>query len=115
MSSIYETRNLLLEEIKHNDLMSGKHENTCKYLNYLEYLLISASTIASCVSNSAFSSLACVPIGIRSFAVGRTLFAITGGIEKYMSIIKKMKKMYEKIVLLGKDKLKFQYYWSSNC
>ena len=31
MSSIYETRNLLLEEIKHNDLMSAKHENTCKY------------------------------------------------------------------------------------
>ena len=31
MSSIYETRNLLLEEIKQIDLMSGKHENTCKY------------------------------------------------------------------------------------
>ena len=99
--------------------MSGKHENTCKYLNYLEYLLISASTIARCVSNSAFSSLVCVPIGIRSFAVGITLFAITGGIKKsiikkimsiikkIMSIIKKMKKMYDKIVLLGKDKFKF--------
>ena len=31
---IGETRNDLLEEIKHKDLMSQKHIKTCKYLNY---------------------------------------------------------------------------------
>ena len=35
-----ETRNYLLDEIKHNDSMSGKYKMTCKYLNYLEKLLI---------------------------------------------------------------------------
>ena len=85
--------------------MSEKHENTYKHLNYFEHLLISASTITSCVLISAFASLVCVPIGISSFAVGIKRFAITSGIKKYKSIIKKKKKMSDKIVLLGRDKL----------
>ena len=28
-----ETRSYLLDEIKHNDLMSEKYKKTCKYLN----------------------------------------------------------------------------------
>ena len=32
-------RKNLLEEIKHNDLMSEKYKKTCKYLNYIEHLL----------------------------------------------------------------------------
>ena len=40
-----ETRNYLLGEIKHNDLMSEKYKKTCKYLNYVEHLLILASAI----------------------------------------------------------------------
>ena len=42
---IDETRNYLLDEIKHNDLMSGKYKKTCRYLNYVEHLLISAWTV----------------------------------------------------------------------
>ena len=42
-------------------------------------MLILASTIKSCVSISAFASLVCVPVGI----------AITAGIRKCKSIIKK--------------------------
>ena len=38
---------------------------TCKYLNYVENLLILSSAVAGCFSISAFSSLVCVPIGIR--------------------------------------------------
>ena len=38
-----ETRNYLLDEIKHNDLMSDKYKETCKYLNYVEHLLILVS------------------------------------------------------------------------
>ena len=30
-----ETKNYLLDETKHNDLMSEKFITTCKYLNYL--------------------------------------------------------------------------------
>ena len=60
MNKIDETRNYLLEKIKHNDLMSEKYKKTCKNLNYLERLLILVSTITNCLSISAFTSLACV-------------------------------------------------------
>ena len=71
--------------------MSEKYKKTCKYLDYVEHLLILGSTITGCVSISAFASLVC---------------AITAGIIKYKSIIKKKKKKkHDKIVLLGKDQL----------
>ena len=38
-------------------------------------------------------------------AVGIKIYAITTGIKKYRSIVKKKKKKHEKIVLLGKNKL----------
>ena len=56
LRKINETRNHLLDEIKHNDLMSKKHKKTCKYLNYVEYLLILVSTVTGCVSIYAFAS-----------------------------------------------------------
>ena len=55
LRKIDETRNDLLDEIKHNVLMSEKYKKTCRYLNYVEKLLILASTIADCVSISAFA------------------------------------------------------------
>ena len=63
------------------------------------------STVTGCVSISAFASLVCVPFGITSSAVGLKICAITAGIKKYKSIIKKKKKKHDKAVLLGKDKL----------
>ena len=53
----------------------------------------------------AFASLVCVPVGIVSSAIGIKICAITAGIKKYKSIIKKKKKKNDKIVLLGKCKL----------
>ena len=100
-----ETRNYLFNEIKHNDLMSEKYKKTCKYLNYVEHLLILVSAVTACVSISAFASLVCVPVGITSSAVGIKISAITAGIKKYKSIIMKKKKIHDKIGLLGKDKL----------
>ena len=44
-----------MEEIKHNDLMSKKYKKTCNYLNHVEHLPILASTIAGCISISAFT------------------------------------------------------------
>ena len=70
LRKIDETRNYLLDEIKHNDLMSEKYIKTCKYLNYVENLLILSSTVTGCVSVSAFASLVDINIGITSSAVG---------------------------------------------
>ena len=79
---IDETRNNLLEDIKHNDLMSEKYKKTCKYLNYVEHLLTLVSTVTGCVSISTFASLVCVPVGIMSSAVGIKICSITGGIKE---------------------------------
>ena len=47
----------------------------------------------------------CVSIGITISAVGIKICAITAGIKKCKSIIKKKKKKHDKIIFLGKDKL----------
>ena len=65
-----ETRNYLLDKTKHNDLMSEKQKKTCKYLNYVEHLLILPSPVTGCVSISAFASIVWVSVGITSSAVG---------------------------------------------
>ena len=80
LRKIYETRNYLLDATKHNYLMTEKYKKTCKYLTYVEQLLILASTIIGCVSISAFASLACVPLGITSSAVQVKICAVTAGI-----------------------------------
>ena len=102
LGKIDETRNYLLDEIKH-DLMSERYKKTCEYLKYVEHLLILVSTVTSGISVSAFASLVASPIGITSSAVGIKIYAITAGIKKCKSI--KKKKNHDKTVLLGKDKL----------
>ena len=49
--------------------MSEKYKKTCKYLNYVEYLLILVSTVTGCVLISVFALLVCLPVGITSSAV----------------------------------------------
>ena len=82
LRKIDERRNYHLDEIKHNDLMSEKYKKTCKYLNYVENLLILASTIACCVSISTFALLVCVPVGIMHSAIKIKICAIGAGINK---------------------------------
>ena len=65
-----ETRNYLLDELKHNNLMSEQYKKTSYYLNYVENLLILASTVTGCISISAFASLVCVPVSITSSVSG---------------------------------------------
>ena len=98
LKKINETRNYFLEEIKQNELMSRNHKKVCTTLNYIEHFLILASTITRCISSSAFVSLLGIPIEFTSSAVGLKICAITAGIKKYKSIIKKKKK-HHKIVL----------------
>ena len=64
-----------------------------------------ASTITGCISISAFASLIGIPIGITSSAIGLKICAITAGIKKYKSTIKKIKKKHDIIVFLAKSKL----------
>ena len=45
-----------------------------------------------CISSSSFASLVGIPIGITSSAIGFKICAITVGVKKYKSIIKKKKK-----------------------
>ena len=56
LRKVVETTNYLLDEIKNNDLKSEKYERLCKNLNYVEHVLILASTITGCVWISAFTS-----------------------------------------------------------
>ena len=51
-------------------MISKKHKKTCGNLNYVENLLILASTVTGCVPISAFSSLVGIPTGIASSAIG---------------------------------------------
>ena len=69
--------------------MSEKYRKTCKYLSYVEHLLILVSTDTDCVSISAFASLAFVPVVITRSAAGIKICAVTAGMKKYKSIIKK--------------------------
>ena len=80
LRKIDEARNYVLGEIKYNYLRSEKFKRTCKYLNYVEHLLILVSIVTGCVSVSAFISLVCVPFGIASSAVGTKICAITARI-----------------------------------
>ena len=85
--------------------MSEKHKKTCKYLNYVNYQLILASTVTGCVPVFAYASLVRVPGGITGSAIRLQICGIASGIKKYKSIIKKIKKKHHEIVLLEKSKL----------
>ena len=61
------------------------------------------STITGCVWISPHDSLVFVPVAITSSTVGIKICAITAGIKKYKSIIKKKKKKHDKIALFWKD------------
>ena len=62
--------------------MSEKYKKTCKYLNYVENLLILVSTVTGYASISEFTSLVRVSVGITSSAVGLKICGITAGIKK---------------------------------
>ena len=105
LKNIDETRNYFLEEVKKNEVMSKKHQDVCTTVNYIEQFLVLASTITGCISISASAYLIGIPIGMTSSAVGFKICALTAGIKKCKSIIKKKKKKHDKIKVLAKSKL----------
>ena len=72
-------------------------------MNYIDHSLIVISTITGCVSIFSFVSLVGIPIGITRSATGLKICAVTAGIKRYKSIIRKKKKKHDKIVLLAKS------------
>ena len=56
LRKIDETRNYLLDEIKHNDLIKEKYKNTSTYLTYVEHLCLLVWTFTGYVSISNISS-----------------------------------------------------------
>ena len=54
LSNIERTRNRSIEEINQNELISKKHKKVYRVLNYIESLLKLVSTVAGCISISAF-------------------------------------------------------------
>ena len=82
-----------LEKIQQNELMRKNPKKVCTTLNYIEHLLILASTITGCISVYSFGSLLGTPIGITSSTIGFKICAIAAGIKKYKSIIKKKRSM----------------------
>ena len=85
--------------------MSEKYQKTCKFLNYVEHLLILASTITGCISISSFASLVAISVEITSSAVGINICPITAPIKKHKSIIKKKKEKHDEIVLNKIEKI----------
>ena len=105
MENINETRNYFLEDIAENELTSRKHRKIRAIPNYIECILILASTVNGSILISAFASMFGIPIGITSSVTGLKICAMAAGIEKYKSIIKKKKKKHNKILFLAKSKL----------
>ena len=85
--------------------MNGTHKKVCTTLNYVENFLVLVFAIAGFVLISALASFFGIPIVITSSAIGLKTCAVTAGIEKYKSIIKRKKKKRNEIVLLAKAKL----------
>ena len=74
MKNIDERRNYLIRETDQNQLMSKKHKEVCRVLNYIEPLLIVISAVSGCVSISAFTSLVGISTGITSSAIGLIMY-----------------------------------------
>ena len=72
--------------------MSKKHKKNCRFLNYIDLLLIVTSASTECVSISPFASIVVIPIGITSLSIGLEICIITAAIKKYKSIVKEKKK-----------------------
>ena len=72
--------------------MNEKHEKAYRALSYFKHFLDFVSAFSGSVSNSFFDSIVGVRIGITSYIVEIKDCAITAGIKKYKSIIKKKKK-----------------------
>ena len=66
LENIEETKNYFLKEVEQTELMGKKHNNIGATLNYIEHVLILASTITRYISISVFALTLGIPIGFTS-------------------------------------------------
>ena len=71
-----------MEEINQNKIVSKKHKEVCRVLNYIDHSLIVISTITGRVYISALASLNEISTGIASSTIGLKVCVITAGIKK---------------------------------
>ena len=71
-------------------------------MNYVEHLLILASTFTYFVSVSAFASAVGIPEGNTSSAVELKICVIMVSVKKDKSMIKKRRKKHNQIVFLAR-------------
>ena len=90
LKNVDETRNSVIEEMNWNELMCKKEKKVCATLIYIEHFLILALTITRCISVSPFTSLVDILIEITSSTIEIKICAVTAGVKKYKSIIKKI-------------------------
>ena len=84
-------------------------KQVCKALNYFKHFLIFISAVTGFISVFPFALLVGVPVGIANSVVGLKIYAITAGIKKYQSVIKKKKEHL--IELLIKTKFNIVKFW----
>ena len=72
--------------------MKSKKKKVYRALNYFEHFLVFVFAVSDCTFVSVFASSVGVSAGILSSAVELKNCAITVGIKKYKSIIKKRRK-----------------------
>ena len=105
LKNIDETKNYLIEEIEESKSM-GKKRKKGFYYSKLYWTLLYFSVFSYWMY---FHFWICFfsqySVAITSSAIELKNCAITAGIKKYKSIIKKKKKTHDKIVLLPKTKL----------
>ena len=100
------THDIIFLKILRKMIWYVKSTKRLVFLNYIKHFLILGSTITRCISISAFASFNDIPIGIMSSTLGLKICAITAGIKKYQSIIKKKKMKHDEIILFEKSKSK---------
>ena len=98
LKNIDETKNCFVQETAQNELISKKHKKFETAVNCAKHFLILLSAVNGCISVSAFASVLGIPLGITSSVIGLKMYAITGEIKKYKSIIKETKKKNAGIV-----------------
>ena len=92
LKNIYEKRNYFVEEIELNELMSQKHKMVSTTLNYIEHFQFLVCVVTGCTSISAFAFLLDIPVGITCSTTQLKICAITVGIKKDISILRKRRR-----------------------
>ena len=104
-NKITEIENYFHHEINQGKLCSKKLSKYVAAFDYIDKVLIVLSTTSGGVSVISFTSVVGASVGVAS-TIFTLIFSLTTGIVKnLLSITRKKKKKYDKILMLAKSKL----------